>query len=60
MRINKVLWWIPIVGIIYIFYMGYKYGFVTEISNPLKFWTSIIWATMQAISFLSPLLIALI
>lgn len=41
-KFNKILWWIPIVGIFYTLYVGFKYGFLTEISNPLKLWEGII------------------
>lgn len=33
MRINKKLWWIPIIGIIHIIRMGFKYNFYDEIEN---------------------------
>ena len=57
MKINKKIWWIPIVGIIYIIYMGNKYGFYTPISNPFNSWESNIGNIIHVISFLSPFII---
>lgn len=57
MKINKTLWWIPIVGVFYIFVMGFKHGFGTTIENPFKLPEVVMWALMQSIAFLSSLII---
>lgn len=36
MKINKFLWFIPVIGIFHIIYMGMKYGFYTNIINLSK------------------------
>jgi len=50
-KFNKVLWYIPLIGVIYVFYSGFKYGFLIPIENPLKlFWEGIIGGFIQASS----------
>ena len=56
MKINKKLFFIPIFGICYIFYIGIIYGFKTEISNTLKLWEAIIGNLMHSFFILLPFL----
>lgn len=52
MRINKVLWYIPLVGIIYMFYLGFKYGFMSDIVN-IKTEESLIGLAIHVVAFVS-------
>lgn len=55
MKINKKLWWIPIIGMIYIIRMGIKYNFYEKIEN-LTGKESLLGCFIHAISILALLL----
>lgn len=50
-KFNKILWWIPFIGIVYTFFLGFKYGFFVELSNPLKLWEGIIGGLIHVVFF---------
>lgn len=50
MKINRKLWWIPIIGMIHIVKIGFKNGFFEEIEN-LKGDEALTGSAIHAVSF---------
>ena len=52
MKINKKLWWIPIIGIIYIVIKGIKHNFYDQIEN-LSGKEALLGCFLQAVSIVA-------
>jgi hypothetical protein len=59
MKINRKLWWIPIIGIIHIVRNGIKYGFYNNIDN-LTGKEALLGCVLHAVSIVTILFLLII